>query len=133
MRANEFIKESNQLNEFLPLVAAIPSLISWAFTAWSAYSIYQVAKEKVDKTGGDPSKLTEQDWWDIGVGVAVSVVINKIPGVAGAIKRRLAKVTPEEKAKAVAIIKPKVMDLFKSHTAGAVGATAVAVGQGPTK
>jgi hypothetical protein len=129
MRAYEIITEREKLDEFLPLLAAIPSLISWGFTAWSAYEIYKIAKEKIDKTGGDPSKLTEDDWWDIGVGVVVSALINKIPGVAGAIKRRLAKVTPEEKAKAVAVIKPKVMDLFKSDAAVATGATAFAYGQ----
>jgi hypothetical protein len=129
MRAHEIIKEDDQLNEFLPLLAAIPSLISWAFTAWSAYAIYKVAKEKIDKTGGDPSKLTEDDWWDIGIGIVTSVVLNKIPGVAGAIKNRLARVTPEEKAKAVAIIKPKVMDLFRSDAAVATGATTFAYAQ----
>jgi hypothetical protein len=135
MRANEFITEREQLDEVFPLLAAIPSLISWAFTTWSAYEIYKVAKTYVDKTGGDPSKLTDDDYLDIAVAVLIAVAINKIPGAAKWVRSKFAKITPEEKAKVVGFVKPKVMDVFKKNQDLAVGAgaTAVAVGQGAKK
>jgi hypothetical protein len=135
MRAYEIITEREKLDEVFPLLAAIPSLISWAFTAWSAYEIYKVAKTYVDKTGGDPSKLTEDDYIDIAISVLIAVAINKIPGGAKWVRSKFAKITPEEKAKVVGFVKPKVLDAFKKNQDLAVGAgaTAVAVGQGASK
>ncbi len=133
MRAYEIVTEREKLDEVIPLLAAVPSLISWAFTAWSAYEIYKVAKTYVDKTGGDPSKLTDDDYIDIAVGVLISVLINKIPGAAKWVRSKFAKITPEEKAKVVNFVKPKVMDLFRSDAAVATGATAYALGQGASK
>ena len=63
------------------------------------------------------------------------MAINKIPGAAGWVKSKFAKITPEEKAKVVGFVKPKVLDAFKKNQDLAVGAgaTAVAVGQGAKK
>ena len=117
-----------------PLLAAgIWSLVSWAFTAYTAYEIYKVAKTYVDKTGGDPSKLTDDDYVDIAISVVIALAINKIPGAAKWVRSKFAKITPEEKAKVVGFVKPKVMDAFRSDTAMAVGGTSVAVGQGAKK
>jgi hypothetical protein len=136
MRAYEIITEREKLDEVFPLLGAgIWALVSWGFTVWSAYEIYKVARTYIDKTGGDPSKLTEDDYIDIAIGVLIAVLINKIPGAAGWVRRKFAKITPEEKAKVVGFVKPKVMDAFKKNQdlAIGVGATAVAVGQGVKK
>lgn len=131
MRAKEFITEREKLDEFIPLIAAgIWQLVQWGFAAYSGYMIYKTAKKYVDKTGGDPSKLTEDDYIDIALDVCIAVLLNKIPGGAAWIKRKFSKITPEEKAKVVGYVKPKVMDLFRSETAVGTAATTAAIAQG---
>jgi len=116
MRAYEIIKEDDQLNEFIPLVAmGLWQLIQWGLTIWSATMIYDTAKNFMEKTGGDPSKLTDDDWLDIGLALLL-LLATKIPGGARWIRAKFAKATPEEKAKVIGFIKPKVSAIFKQKS-----------------
>ena len=128
MRAYEIIKEDDQLNEFIPLIGmGLWQLIQWGLTIWSATMIYDTAKTFWEKTGGDLSKLTEDDWLDIALAL-VLILATKIPGGARWIRAKFAKATPEEKAKVIEFIKPKVSAVFKQKSDAARNVVGGSVG-----
>jgi hypothetical protein len=122
MRVHEIITEQEKLDEVIPLIGiGLWQLIQWGLTIWSATMIYDVAKSFWEKTGGDLSKLTEDDWWDITIALGL-LLATRIPGGARFIKSKFAKATPQEKAKVVNFIKPKVSAVFKQKSNAARGA-----------
>ena len=133
MRAYEIITERKQLDEVLPLIGmGLWQIIQWGLTIWSASMIYDTVKTFWEKTGGDLTKLTEDDWWDIAFAL-VLILATRIPGGVKMLKAKFAKATPEEKTKVINFIKPKVSAVFKqksdalrSTVGGTVGNAAVA-------
>jgi len=131
MRAHEFINENDQLNEIFPLLAmGLWQLVQWALTLWTVKLVWDTVSGYTKKTGGDISKLSDDDWLDIVVALVIAVVASKIPGASAWVKSKFSKTTPETKAKIVNAVKPKLMSMVKkfadSNTGLAtVGATAV--------
>lgn len=115
MRLREITESPRQIDEFLPAVAGVGiGALTWLIIskAIDAYFVYTAVDEimgVVAKHGGNVTKITDDEWWDISITVIVAgLALTPLPGKA-------IKWTFDKVSKAIpAELKSKIINLVKS-------------------